>query len=328
MITLHLSPADVEKVRFAYSPMIEISASFRLLNYAPTLPTYRAWVEETQRRLEGHQLPFMAATILPKQYIVDFMTPTPTKPTSSFADEIERLRATPDAQIRRNIERVILMGGSDPLQQVFLERPREALECLIDELRFYWQQALEPYWTQLATILEGDVLFRARRLATHGIDAMFSDLSAKVDYHQGVLSIDKTVSDHLSASHKLDGSGIQLVPSVFMPCGGTWQVEPEYLPMLIYEVRGLGLWTQKSNDAPDAALEITLGKSRARLLMALVEPAHTNDLAYRLGLTAGAVSQQLGKLTQAGLIESFRSGNKVYYQLSTRGEQLLNVFAG
>ena len=71
---------------------------------------------------------------------------------------------------------------------------------------------------------------------------------------------------------------------------------------------------------------MTLGTSRARLLQTLAEPAYTLDLAQRLNLTAGAVSQQLGRLAQAGLIESYRSGSKVYYRLSSRGERLLDVF--
>ena len=31
MITLQLSPGDIEKVRFAYSPLIEVVSSFKLL---------------------------------------------------------------------------------------------------------------------------------------------------------------------------------------------------------------------------------------------------------------------------------------------------------
>jgi DNA-binding MarR family transcriptional regulator len=96
--------------------------------------------------------------------------------------------------------------------------------------------------------------------------------------------------------------------------------------MLIYPARGVGLWQHGSASPPDEALQLTLGASRARLLQSLAEPAHTNDLAHRLCLTAGAVSQQLGRLSRAGLIESYRSGSKVYYRLSSRGERLLDVF--
>jgi DNA-binding transcriptional ArsR family regulator len=326
MITLQLTPADVEKVRFAFSPLIELASSFKLLNNPENQSDYQAWVDETRRMFDRLEFPFMSATILPHRYIVDFLTPTPTKMILNFEEEIDRVRETPDEVIRKNIEFAISVAGMTPIRQMFLDDPREALECLIEELRFYWQQALEPHWSQLSSILEADVLFRARALALYGIDAMFTDLSERVEYNQGEIRIHKEHKPHYAATYQLKGEGVQLVPSVFAVCGGLWQVVPEYLPMLIYQTRGLGLWKGETHTEPVAALQLTLGTSRARLLQALTEPSHTNELAQRLSLTAGAISQQLGRLGQAGLIESYRSGAKVYYRLSTRGERLLDVF--
>ncbi len=328
MITLQLSPADVERVRFAYSPLIEVVSSFKLLQTPENHGNYQGWVAETQRKFARIDFPYMNATILPHRYIVDFLTPTPTQPILNFEDEIDRIRATPDDLIRRNIEFAISVAGMNPIRKLFLEQPREALECLIEEIRFYWQQALEPYWPQLASLLESDVLFRARNLALYGVDSMFTDLSDRLEYRRGEILIHKDHKPHYPAEFQLHGDGVQLVPSMFAVCGGMWQVVPEYLPMLIYQTRGLGLWRKDTPAEPGEALQLTLGTSRARLLQTLSEPAHTNDLAQRLNLTAGAVSQQLGRLAQAGLIESYRSGSKVYYRLSTRGERLMDVFAG
>ena len=327
MITLQLSPGDIEKVRFSYSPLIEVVNSFKLLQTPERQSGYQVWIDETSRKFDRIEFPFMTATILPHGYIVDFLTPTPTKTILSFEDEIARVRETPDDVIRKNIEFAVSIGGMTPIRQMFLDHPREALECLVEELRFYWQQALEPYWSQLATILEGDVLFRARALALDGIDAMFTDLSDRIEYRPGEILIHKECKPHFGSTFQLEGAGVQLVPSMFAVCGGMWQVVPEYLPMLIYQTRGLGLWNREPSAEPDEALQLTLGTSRARLLQTLIEPAHTNDLALRLNLTAGAVSQQLGRLSQAGLIESYRSGSKVFYHLSPRGERLLDVFA-
>lgn len=326
MITLQLSPGDIEKVRFSYSPLIEVASSFKLLHTPERQANYQLWVEETERQFQRIDFPFMSATILPHRYIVDFLTPTPTKAIQSFEDEIDRIRETPDELIRKNVEFAISVGGMTPIRQMFLDHPREALECLIEELRFYWQQAIEPHWPQLASLLESDVLFRARALALEGIDAMFTNLSDRLEYRQGEIVIHKNHAPHYESSYRLKGEGVQLVPSIFAACDGMWQVVPEYLPMLIYQTRGLGLWRRQEPAVPGEALQLTLGTSRARLLQSLAEPAHTNDLAQRLKLTAGAVSQQLGRLSQAGLIESYRSGSKVFYRLSTRGERLLGVF--
>lgn len=328
MITLQLSPSDIERVRFSYSPLIEVVSSFKLLQTPDIQAGYERWVTETRRKFAHIDFPYMHATILPHRYIVDFLTPTPTKPMINFEDEIDRVREASDDLIRKNVEFAAAVGGMTPTRALFLEHPRESLECLIEEVRFYWQQAIEPYWPQLATLLENDLLYRARALALYGIDAMFTDLSDRLEYRRGAILIHKDNKPHYPASFELEGAGVQLVPSAFAVCGGMWQVVPEYTPMLIYQTRGLGLWRDTSATPSDEALQLTLGTSRARLLQALAEPAHTNDLAQRLSLTAGAVSQQLGRLSQAGLIESYRSGSKVFHRLSNRGERLMDVFGG
>jgi DNA-binding transcriptional ArsR family regulator len=326
MITLNLSPGDIEKVRFSYSPLIEVSSSFKLLQTPEWHGSYAPWVDEMHRLFDRIEFPYMSATILPHSYIVDFLTPTPTS-VMAFEEEIARLRETPADVIRKNVEFAVEIAGMTPIRQMFLDHPHEALECLIEELRFYWQQALEPHWSRLSTILESDVLYRARTLALHGIDTMFSELSDRFKYQRGEIHIRKDRSLPYPTTYQLQGNGLQLVPSMFAACEGSWQVVPEYLPMIIYPSRGLGLWRHNATIEPDEALQLTLGNSRARLLQSLLEPAHTADLAQRLNLTAGAVSQQLGRLSQAGLIESYRGGSKVFYRLSTRGERLLGVFA-
>jgi len=60
--------------------------------------------------------------------------------------------------------------------------------------------------------------------------------------------------------------------------------------------------------------------------VALQSPLNTGELAYKLFLTAGAVSQQVKNLQMAGLIESFRSGKNVYHRLTLRGEKLMELF--
>ena len=51
MITLRLSPGDIEKVRFAYSPLIELTSSFKVLLNPQRHAPYQAWVDEAARVL-------------------------------------------------------------------------------------------------------------------------------------------------------------------------------------------------------------------------------------------------------------------------------------
>src|SRR5262249_36777657 len=103
MITLQLSPGDIEKVRFAYSPLIEVVSSFKLLQMPDLQAGYETWVEEATRLFNRIDFPYMSAVILPHRYIVDFLTPTPTKTILSFEDEIDRIREASDDLIRKNV---------------------------------------------------------------------------------------------------------------------------------------------------------------------------------------------------------------------------------
>ncbi len=95
--------------------------------------------------------------------------------------------------------------------------------------------------------------------------------------------------------------------------------------MLAYAIRGAGLWAT-TRQPSNRSLELALGTGRARVLQNLRKPASTGELAHKLGVSAGAISQHLGRLTQAGLVEPHRSGKRVFHFLTRRGQDLLDLF--
>ena len=68
-----------------------------------------------------------------------------------------------------------------------------------------------------------------------------------------------------------------------------------------------------------------LGATRAMLLTALTSPASTTELARRLRLSPGAVSQQLTALRAAGLVTARRSGRYVLYTRTAVAEAFLTA---
>ncbi|MDJ0383488.1 helix-turn-helix domain-containing protein [Streptomyces sp. G-G2] len=66
-----------------------------------------------------------------------------------------------------------------------------------------------------------------------------------------------------------------------------------------------------------------LGRTRARVIGLLAQPASTTELAQRLGAGPGTVSQHLGVLHRAGLVTRARHGHLVLYLRSPLGDQLL-----
>jgi DNA-binding transcriptional ArsR family regulator len=114
---------------------------------------------------------------------------------------------------------------------------------------------------------------------------------------------------------------LRLVPiSFFLKEHVWWQLSCMWQPMLIYGAQGAALWKAPAMPA-NKGLEITLGVAKAQILYALLDPASTGELAHRLNLTAGAVSQQLSRLRKAGLVESTRLKQRVYYRLTERGRK-------
>jgi DNA-binding HxlR family transcriptional regulator len=327
MITIELQPGDIENIRFAYSPLIELTSSFCVIQRQQKQAPYRAWMEEIRHSLAGFEFPYIEAVVPPRHYTADFVTPTPMSTQSTLEDELARVYDTPPEIIQKNILLTIKAGGENEIRRHFLVNPRDALDCLMQELRLYWQLTLAQHWGKMRAVLENDVLFHAREMALHGVDHMFENLNENLRYGESAIYLDKKHHlDQQDYSTQLDGTGIYLVPAVFARTSLSWQIVPEWKPMVIYGARGTGLWHRAETPDPDKALRLTLGTGRAKVLVALQSPAHTTELAQQLNLTSGAISQHLQRLNQAGLVESHRISHRVYYRLTQRGQQLVSLF--
>ena len=68
-----------------------------------------------------------------------------------------------------------------------------------------------------------------------------------------------------------------------------------------------------------------IGGTRADILRVLSVPMTTSELARRLHLTPAAVSQQLGVLRRAGVVDARRQGREVYSELTASGKRLLDL---
>ncbi|WP_406566977.1 DUF5937 family protein [Actinoallomurus rhizosphaericola] len=77
----------------------------------------------------------------------------------------------------------------------------------------YWHAALAPYWPRMRTLLEGDVLHRARILAEGGAQRLLDDLDPNVSWHSETLYVGLR---YFSGTGRLRGRGLLLVPSVFV----------------------------------------------------------------------------------------------------------------
>jgi DNA-binding transcriptional ArsR family regulator len=327
VITMRLSPEDLSRVRFAFSPLLETVMSFRVLLDPGRHALHLPWVEQTRRKLAELDLAPLYALVRPDGYIPDFLAPPPTTSLPTFEDEMACLSETPAATVVREVEYLKTSGediGPDRehLLESYLTDPKASLGRLAESLLCYHRAAVAPHWPRLRVLLEGDVLKRAQALAFGGPEALFDDLHPTVRYHDGLLEVEKPFQIEGVAP---GGRGILLVP-----CAFAWPklyaiIEAPWQPSLVYAPKGAAkLWISSPSHVGDA-LVAALGLGRASVLNGLAIPRTTTELARQLGVSQGTTSEHLSRLRRAGLVESHRSGRSVFYRLSREGEQLLGL---
>ncbi len=285
------------------------------------------WLCEARELTRDLNLASLDVLTRPKGYIPDFMTPPPVTPLPDFADELRVLLATDAQTVRREVSRTYEdQPNLSEAAQAFLEDPHGSLERLVVCLHEFWTLTLEPHWPRLRAMLENDILIRARSLALGGADELFRDLNPLIRYADGILRLDKSLCYGENSTIDLGGRGLLLMPSAFVWPKLNTILDAPWQPTLAYTPRGVAkLWT---NEPPSAgrSLELLLGKGRAEVLLSLDPPSSTLEIAQRLKLASSGVSEHLGVLRQAGLVESQRRGRFVYYRLSQTGLALLEVF--
>jgi len=318
MLVMRFERSDLARLRFAISPLVELHRSVRALEDPGAQALHLPWIVTTRREVAGLDLDLLRALAPPRVYTPDFIHPPPTTPLAELEDEIAEMIATPPDHVRREICRAYRRAGVPRILQPFLDDPSAAVAGLAELLREYWRRALAPHWDRLRSLLEGDVLYRARRLADLGAQGLFADMHPELSFEDGELRVEKPFEVNVA----LGGRGLLFVPSAF-----AWPLlvaitEPPWQPTLIYPTRGVGaLWDPEQLPQPEA-LRALLGERRASVLGALDVPRSTIELARRLGVSPGSVSQHLGVLRMAGLVDGHRVGRNVLYVRSPTGDKL------
>jgi DNA-binding transcriptional ArsR family regulator len=114
----------------------------------------------------------------------------------------------------------------------------------------------------------------------------------------------------------LAGEGLVLMPSAFIWPGVVLMLDLPWQPTL--STRPVGS-PACGRHRPPAALGRLLGRTRAKLLLALAEPASTAVLARRFGHSPSGVSEHLSALRDAGLLTCYRVRHQVIYERTPLG---------
>jgi hypothetical protein len=321
MIDFQFGPEDVARVRFAFSPGWELAASIRVLRDPSAHALHVPWVEEARAALVGVDLAMLAALIPREGYVPDFFDPPPDTPLPEFSDELAAVRRVAPSVVAKELGILFRRRRIPRVVQPLLDDPRRGLRELTDLMAVYWDRALAPHWDRIRALLQGEVMHRARQLTVGGAEMLFADIHENVRWEAPSLFVEM----RHEAVVPLDGRGLLMVPSVFHLPRLAAVTDPAWQPSLTYAPRGVAtLWDPAQATGPEG-LAALLGGTRAALIAELETPRSTTELARRLDVTAGAVSQHLGKLRGAGVVNASREGREVLYVLTPAGEALLSA---
>ena len=315
MIEFVLSDADLAEVRFAVSPLHELTLSLRVVHDPGRYPLHLPWSRRLARLRPRLDMAVLGALTNDRGWTPDFLSPRPDSPFTRIEEDLARVRSTPPQQVRDDLHAI---HGRIPT--AVAGRPGRVLERIADAIENYWHLALAEHWDRMRTILEADIVYRGRLLTQAGLDAMFADISDRISFHSPVVRV--RIAGVAPRRIETKGAGLTLLPTLFALHTGV-PVDPTAPPILIYAARGTGTLWETPHNTSSAALDAVLGRVRAQLLTSLTEPASSTDLARRNGVSTSAINQHLRALRDVGLLTSTRYGRSVLYLRSELGDALV-----
>jgi len=322
VLRFEVGAEDLSRSRFALSPLFELDSLLRVLSGLSRQrlpPTWAARLTPRhQRLLRETDLPALDA-LQSHGHGADFVAQPPRGLAQTWEEDLAAVRATPLRQARREIAECLRLRPQTDHRVLAVLAADDVVARLADALDLAWHELLAPDWPQLRAICERDVTHRAGLLGRAGWAAALDGLHPRVRWRASGVEIlrypgRQTVS--------LGGAGLLLVPSVFVWPSVAVHTDEPWPRTLIYPARGIAaLWETPAPASADALADL-LGRSRARLLAALAEPASTSQLAASLGLATGAVGDHLTVMRRAGLLYRARSGRSVLYHRTPLGDAL------
>jgi DNA-binding transcriptional ArsR family regulator len=323
-LTVDLGVAELAATRLAISPLSETVSGLQQLGGVLRQAVNLRWVRWATDELAREPLDLSHTWPLivhDRPSWPSFLIPAPLGTGGSIEDDLATLRGTSAAAVRASLGRVF--GDELPdVAAALAARPSAILRVIASELRAAHDRLVAPHWPRIRAVLDADIAYRAKQLATGGAERLFADLHPNLEWRDGRLVLERT-----EGVVTLGPGGLVLIPVVLGPAHVMIKKHTSTQTTVRYPARGTGaLWTAGTQALAGSAVRL-LGRTRAALLEALRSPATTTDLARAFGVTPSAVSQHLGVLRESGLVARERSGRSVLYLTTALGGALIGTNA-
>jgi DNA-binding transcriptional ArsR family regulator len=316
------APDDLLIVRFAWSPVWETQAAVQTFVDQRARACHEPWHRLVRDRVARLDLTPLLAVQPIGGFVPDFITPPPRSAGPRLRDQLAEIRATPPAQVARELERcreTVTDQRYRRLLTSFLADPAGARDLLATRLHETWIELVAPFWGRIRTLLDRDIEERSRTLARHGLRRVLDELHPRIRWTKRGLSC----ADRRGRTIEVDERGLVLMPSTYLWPYVAAVVDEPWLPTIAYPARGTAeLWSAPT--APPDALARLLGRTRALVLASLDRPLSTTALAVLIELSPAGTSRHLLALRDAGLVSTTRHGHEVRYSRTELGSALLH----
>jgi DNA-binding transcriptional ArsR family regulator len=352
-IRFRLAAENVDRVAFAYSPLLEALLSLHVLVEPKHHPLQHPWVREMRRLSPPVKRAIQRFSFLYRYTFPDCFLPTPDEEFTTFDGELARLRALDEATIAYEFTRPLFdHGGQEPrdagledparravileraaahsryspavLEQLFGDARSVAAE-LADLFERYWEEAFEAEWTRVEPQLAETVATAGRQIAAEGVYSLLNRLwpQLRVDSEREEFGLDVPHDHTVEISV---GKTLVLVPSVYVwphvriNCDEPWPLTLIYATPLLAAPAGREL---PSLDVLRLLRALGDGTRLRALALIAQRPRSTQELAPLIGISEAGLSKHLRQLAAAGLVETRREGYYVLYSLVSDRVQAL-----
>jgi DNA-binding transcriptional ArsR family regulator len=333
-----------------YSPALEAVLSLHILVEPRHHPLHHQWVRAARRRLSADMRRLIAgfrfahATPLPS-----VLLPSASGQHPGFEQELRRLDdlgpalgdailayflglpadgrqgACTDPERRASlVQRMAdFPGPTRELVRVGLESPLELAGRFLEFLTRYWEEVgFRQEWERIEPKLADTVTHAGRDIAEQGLYTWLQRLGhrVRVDAAAGSLRVGREVREDIVVTE--DDRLVLALSGFLWPHVGLVHDPPRAV--------GLGhsapfaMHTSSSRAARGDStsllelLRVLSDPMRLRALQLIAEsPRSTQELAPLLGISQAALSKQLRRLTEAGVLQPRREGYYVVYSLVT-----------
>jgi DNA-binding transcriptional ArsR family regulator len=335
--------AAAEHVALVYSPALEAVLSIHILVEPKHHPLHHEWVRSARRRLPADMKRLIAGfRFAHTAYLPPVLLPSPVGEYPGWEQEMQRLEELGPA-LGHAILRYFLGAAFDPrtafvdegtraalmeravglgpvtreLTRIGLESPAELAQRFLAFLSRYWEEGgFREEWERIEPKLADTVTQAGGVIAEHGFYTWLQGLRPKVrvDEAGGSFRIGREAREDIVVTRR---ARLVLAPSAFLwPHIGVVYDPPQALGLGYSAPFATHSMSRIDTKSLISVLRALGDPTRLHALRLIAErPRSTQELAPLLGLSEAALSKQLRRLTQAGILQPRRDGYYVLYSL-------------